>query len=156
VFQFALIAKPVSFDIRSDLEYACSMYQRTRGITLLLAVILPLSMSAQRTTSSISGTITDPAGASVPDAQVRATATSTGSVFNATTNAEGFYIITQLAPDTYTVRVEKAGFQLHVAADVVLQVNRPVTMNVTLQVGSPNQTVTVLGESEQVDLRSQT
>jgi hypothetical protein len=132
------------------------MNQPCRGITLLLAAVLPISVWAQRTTSSISGTVTDPAGASVPDAQVRATATSTGSVFNATTNGEGFYVMTQLAPDTYTVRIEKAGFQVLVQPDVVLQVNRPVTVNASLQVGSPNQTVTVLGESEQVDLRSQT
>src|SRR5215471_4712283 len=121
------------------------MHQGTLRITLILAVLIsPLSVWAQRTTSSISGTVSDPAGASVPDAQVRATAASTGSVFNATTNAEGFYVMTQLAPDTYTVRIEKAGFQVLVQPDVVLQVNRPVTVNASLQVGSPNQTVTVL------------
>src|SRR6185369_9291506 len=98
----------------------------------------------------------DPSGASVPDAQVRATAISTGSVSKATTNSEGFYVITQLAPDTYIVRVEKAGFQVHLQQDVLLQVNRPVTVNITMQVGSSNQTVTVQGEAEQVNLRSQT
>src|SRR5436305_11671526 len=133
------------------------MYQGTRAITLFLAfVACPLSMWAQRTTSSISGTVSDHTGASVPGAQIRATAASTGSVFNAASNAEGFYVITQLPPDTYALRVEKEGFQVHVQQDVLLQVNRPVTVNVTMQVGSANQTVTVLGVAEQVDLRSQT
>lgn len=113
-------------------------------------------MWGQRSTSSLSGTISDPSGASVPEAKVQATATSTGTVFNTTTNSEGNYVITQLAPDTYILRVEKAGFQIHVQQDVVVQVNRPVTVNITLQVGSSNQTVTVQGEADQVNLRSQT
>src|SRR5262245_1356148 len=136
------------------MSYADCMYQPIRGVALLLvAVFCPLYMWGQRTTSSISGTVSDPSGASVPDAQVRATATSTGSVFNTATNSEGFYVTTQLAPDTYIVRVEKTGFQIHVQQDVLLQVNRPVTVNITMQVGSSNQTVTVQAEADQVNLR---
>ncbi|MCC6590594.1 MAG: TonB-dependent receptor [Bryobacterales bacterium] len=133
------------------------MLSGKRSIVYLFAVLgCAMVTWGQRTSSSISGTVSDSTGASVPDAQVRATAASTGTVFNAMTNAEGFYVLPQLAPDTYTVRVEKTGFQVYEQKDVLLQVNRPVTVNVAMQVGSANQTVTITGEAEQVNLRSQT
>ncbi len=126
-------------------------------ITACLALIaVSLPVFAQRTTSSISGTVTDPSGAVTPDAQVQATNVSTGASTRASSNADGFYVLSNLAPGNYRLRVEKTGFQVSQQDGIVLQVDRPVTLNVTLQVGASTQTVTVSADVDQVNLRSQT
>ena len=114
------------------------------------------SLSAQLTTTTISGTLTDITGATVPDAAVSAVETSTGAVARAVANSDGFYVLSGLAPGQYRLRVEKPGFQVHVQEGIVAEVNRPVNVNVTLQVGATTQTLTVTSAAEQVNLRSQT
>jgi hypothetical protein len=123
---------------------------------VLTAMILPAALFAQRTTTTISGTLTDQTGAIVPGADVSATENATGATTHAPANSDGFYVLSSLSAGTYTVKVEKQGFQNSVQEGVVVQVNRPVTLNFTLQIGTATQTVTVAAQAEQVNLRSQT
>ena len=132
------------------------MMTRSFILKVLLVALLPAAAFAQRTSATISGTLTDPTGALVPGAQVSATETSTGAVSRGEANSDGFYVLTSLSPGTYSLKIEKQGFQTYVAESIVVQVNRPVTINATLQVGATNQTVTVASQAEQVNLRSQT
>jgi hypothetical protein len=129
---------------------------RAAGLTILGVVLSCSALLAQLTTATISGTLTDPSGAVVPDAQVTAVEMSTGVVTRAAANSAGFYVLTGLAPGQYRVRVEKAGFQASVQEGIVVEVNRPVTSNIALQLGAATQTVTVSAVGEQVNLRSQT
>ncbi|HWB99514.1 MAG TPA: carboxypeptidase regulatory-like domain-containing protein, partial [Bryobacteraceae bacterium] len=87
---------------------------------------------------------------------MQATNVSTGASTRASSNADGFYVLSNLAPGNYRLRVEKTGFQVSQQDGIVLQVDRPVTLNVTLQVGASTQTVTVSADVDQVNLRSQT
>ena len=124
---------------------------------LLLAVLsIPGPMFGQQTTASLSGTVTDLSGAIIPEAHVTATAAATGATSSALSNREGFYILTGLLPGVFSLQVEKAGFQRYAQSNIVLQVDRPATINVSLTVGSLTQTVTVTGAADQVNLRSQT
>ncbi|HEY3837478.1 MAG TPA: carboxypeptidase-like regulatory domain-containing protein, partial [Bryobacteraceae bacterium] len=125
-------------------------------IVLAATLIFPVALFAQLTTTTVSGTVTDPSGAVVADAIVSAIETSTGNSVRAQSNAAGFYVLTGLLPGKYRVRIEKPGFQTAVQEAVTVEVNRPVTLNVGLQVGAAAQTVQVEASSEQVDLRSQT
>src|SRR5258708_2668375 len=130
-----------------------------RKISIALLTFAAFSLSTafgQRTTSSISGTVTDASGAAVPGVLVRVTSVSTGTTAQATSNGTGFYIISNLLPDEYRMRAEKAGFQSFAQEGVLVQVNRPVTVNVGLQLGASTQTITVSGEADQLNLRSQT
>src|SRR5581483_8513948 len=122
----------------------------------LIPVLSTSGLVGQLPTASISGTLTDPSGAIIPDGSVTAVETSTGVVTRATANSAGFYVLTGLAPGQYRVRVEKAGFQTYVQEGVVVEVNRPVTVNIGLQLGAATQTVTVSAAGEQINLRSQT
>src|ERR1700694_5431053 len=119
-------------------------------------LIAPAALFAQRTTATISGTVTDQTTAIVPAARVTAVARSTGATIQAQANSEGFYVLTGVLPGEYRLRVEKDGFQVYVQEGIVVQVNRPVSINVTLQVGAATQTVNVADEAQQVNLRSQT
>src|SRR5438876_2968980 len=123
---------------------------------LVAALILSLPAFGQRSTATLSGTVTDQTGAVVPGAQVTATAVATGAATTTQANSEGFYILTGLLPGVYRLRVENPGFQAYSQDNLVLQVNRPATVNARLTVGSQTETVTVTGEAPQVNVRSQT
>src|SRR4051794_3630241 len=109
----------------------------------LLLLALAWSLPGQRTTATISGTLTDPTGAVVPGAQVTVTEMATGAVVTAQANNDGFYVLSSLSPGTYRLKVEQEGFQTYVQESIVVQVGRPVTVNGTLQLGTASQTVTV-------------
>src|ERR1700723_2788990 len=74
-------------------------------------------------TGSISGTVTDPSGASVPGVKVTVTAPATGLSRTFTTNDSGEYIVPLLGVANYTVQVELQGFQTAKAEDIRLQVD---------------------------------
>jgi hypothetical protein len=109
---------------------------------------------AQRTSSNISGAVSDPSGAVIMGAKVTAIATATNAASVAVTNQSGFYVITNLAPGDYTLRVEQSGFQSSLQKNIVLVVDQSATVNVVLKVGSPTDVVTVEGQTSQVDTRS--
>jgi hypothetical protein len=122
-------------------------------VTLLFAL---LPAFGQRNTAAISGTISDPTGGLIPNAQVTAIQTSTGSASKTVSNADGFYLLPSLPAGVYSLRVEQAGFQSYVQPEIVLQVDQAATINISLRVGSQTDQVTVTGEPALVDVRTQT
>ena len=110
----------------------------------------------QRTAASISGALTDASGALVPNAEVVATAVATDKSVSVASNSQGFYLISDLAPGSYRLRVEASGFEKYEQTGIVLQVGQAATVNVTLKVGSETQKITVSGEPPLVDTRNQT
>ncbi|MGH9518047.1 MAG: carboxypeptidase-like regulatory domain-containing protein, partial [Terriglobales bacterium] len=70
---------------------------------LVLVALVPRNAAAQATGATVSGTITDPSGASVPGATITATNTGTGVTRTASTDAKGFYNIVNLQPGTYNL-----------------------------------------------------
>ncbi|HEV3470001.1 MAG TPA: carboxypeptidase regulatory-like domain-containing protein [Pyrinomonadaceae bacterium] len=122
----------------------------------LSLALLTLSLSpaalAQQPTGGIEGTVTDPQGAVVPNATVTARQVSTNQTRTTTTNDEGRYSFSQLAPDTYEVRATGANFKTSVAKDIVVAVGSTVPLDFALEVGGAAEEVTVVGTSEaQVD-----
>jgi hypothetical protein len=104
-------------------------------------------VSAQETTGSLLGTVTDPAGAIVPNADVTLTNTQTGEERKAQTNENGAYVLTQIQPGTYDLSVRLQGFKEYVNKGFQLNVNDRKTLNVTLETGAVSETVTVTGET---------
>ena len=66
---------------------------------------------AQSDTSSISGTVTDPGGAVVPNAKVAVRNDATGQSRAVISNSEGAYTITNVPSGNYTISIEATGFQ---------------------------------------------
>jgi hypothetical protein len=127
-----------------------------RAVLLSVCLAFPFALFAQLTTTTISGTVTDKTGGVVSDVVIVAMDTAKGTTSQATADAQGFYVLSNLLPGQYRLRADKQGFETYVQEGVVVEVNRPVTANISLQVGSTSQTVTVAAAAEQVDLRSQT
>lgn len=110
-----------------------------------LAFILFLSAInvAAQTTSTIEGTVKDKQGLAMAGAQVRATSSELAVDRTVTTESDGSYRITTLLPGVYEIKVTKDGFQSEIFKNLEVTLNRTLTLDVTMQVGSLNQTVEV-------------
>ena len=130
------------------------------GLWVTLAVLcLFLGLAANlpaQVTGSISGFVKDPTGAAVPSAKVTATLVSQNFETSVESNEQGFYQFTALQPGTYTVAVEKSGFRQLKQTGVVLNVNQPLRLDLTLQLGQVTQSVEVSSTAPLVDTRSGT
>jgi len=106
--------------------------------------------SAQAVFGSISGTITDPSGAAVPNAKVTVVDQAKGTTDQSTTNESGNYNVTHLIPDPYTLRVEAQGFKVIEFKDIAVSADASVHIDGQFQVGSASEQVEVTAESEQL------
>ena len=103
-------------------------------ITLILIcaamVCIPLGAWAQTiVTGGFSGTITDPTGATVPDAALSLTSKATGDTATSVTGAHGEYAFSLLKPGEYTLSVKKDGFKTYSRTITVL-LGQNLTANV--------------------------
>ncbi len=103
------------------------------------------SAAAQVETATLEGTVTDPQGAVIPQAQVTITNIATGAERNTATNTSGDFSIVGLVPGTYQLHVEHSGFKASDVKGIVLSVASRQTIPIHLAVGSEAQTVTVEG-----------
>src|ERR1044071_9487012 len=78
---------------------------------LLLALAFSTNVFGQTSTATVSGTVQDKTGASIPGVTVKATNTTTNVVTPTLTNDAGAYNIPALQPGTYTLTAELKGFQ---------------------------------------------
>ena len=111
---------------------------------LLVALVGAVpSAWCQEVTASITGTVTDPSGAAVAGASVKATSKERGIIYTAETNGSGSYRISQLPVGTYDLRVEKSGFAVESYPPFVLTLNQVARIDATLKVGQTTETVEV-------------
>jgi hypothetical protein len=121
------------------------------AVALLLSA-LSSSAFAQGGTGTITGTISDPKGLSVPNAKVTILNMDTGidRVPLSTTDA-GTYTATFLQPGHYQVTATKDGFQTYIRKDLVLQVGQTLTIDAQLTVGTTESEITVTGEAPLIE-----
>jgi len=101
-----------------------------------LALLLPSEARPQQlAAASLSGRITDAAGAVVPGVRVTALQKATGAQRETTTNDEGLYVFPGLPVGEYEVRAARDGFQTAVYESVPLQVGQTRTLDIPLAVG---------------------
>jgi hypothetical protein len=125
------------------------MRQACRFALFLAVLLLSVSNVAAQTaisTGSISGQVTDPSGASVVGAPVTLEMVSSGVKLPTRTNGSGFYSFPSLNVGTYQITVNRDGFKTEVVRDVVVQVGQNTAINISLQVGHVNESVTVTAE----------
>lgn len=118
---------------------------------LLMALAIASAAFGQRNAASIFGTVTDPSGAAVPNVGIKAINDNTGGESTATTNDAGNFTLLDLAPGPYTLTATAQGFKQHVQKNLVLNVDQRPQINITLELGSASESVTVRAEVPVVD-----
>ena len=107
---------------------------------------------AQEPIGSIEGTVTDPQNAVVLNASVTVRNIATSFTRSTTTTENGTYRISQLPPGTYEVKVSGTNFKTTQISDVVIAVGQTVPLDIHLEIGVPDETVTVVGGGDvQID-----
>ncbi|HEU4933271.1 MAG TPA: carboxypeptidase-like regulatory domain-containing protein [Pyrinomonadaceae bacterium] len=132
------------------------------GLQKYLLVLLTVGLCALPalgqgvSTGSLSGTVTDPKGAVVAGATVTVKNAATNQEFSTQTNNNGAYSITTLSSGVYTATITAAGFKQAAVTDIKIDVAKASTINVELEIGSANETVTVVGGGELLQTQNAT
>ena len=120
------------------------------ALSLCVACLFAPTLSAQTTYGSIAGSVTDPSGAAIADAQASLTNIGTAEKRVQNTGPDGLYDFVNLIPGKYRIDVEKTGFKRTTRPDVIVEVGQSVRIDLAMQVGDVTQTVEVTGETPQL------
>lgn len=121
---------------------------------LILLLAFPSVMRAQQGFGSVVGTVTDPQGAAVKDAEVVVVGDQTGVRLTTQSGDSGLFKITQLLPGPYTIQIRKVGFDTADVKEVSVRPNATATVDVVLKVGRESTTITVTAELQAIDKTS--
>jgi hypothetical protein len=121
----------------------------TANLFLAILIAIPALLSGQAYFGTVSGALTDPAGAVVQGASVVLTDQQKGFAFHTTSDDGGRYLFRSIPPGVYFVSAEAKGFdKARVAVRVDIKDN--ATANLTLKVAGASQTVQVSAEAQAI------
>ena len=131
--------------MRSSLLRSFSALIKGCGLFLLVALLFAPGVRAQTqiTTGTIQGTVTDQAGAVVPEANVEVKNLETNQARTLTTDEDGRFVVLQLPPGHYTVTVSKQGFATLIQENFPLTVGQTVPLNLSMKVSQVDERVTI-------------
>ena len=107
------------------------------------SVVFALAVFAQTDRGTITGTISDPAGAVVAGANIEAKNVATGATYDVASTATGNYTLSQLPAGAYEMSVTVTGFKKFVRQNLTVQVAGTIRVDVVLEVGATSESVTV-------------
>ncbi|MBL8231329.1 MAG: TonB-dependent receptor, partial [Bryobacterales bacterium] len=122
--------------------------------TFALILLFCACLRAQTTTGTIIGTLTDPAGRLVQAATVRAVNEATGIGRDTKSNEDGAYVFPLLPIGRYRIEIEAAGMARETLNGVILELDRTLRINVTMQLASVSESVTVTAAPPLIDTQS--
>jgi hypothetical protein len=126
------------------MDIQCARTAFVRSIFLICLLITFSSFAfAQGGRGSISGLVTDPSGAIIPEAKIIAQSETTGVKLSSVSTAAGLYSFISLAPGRYQVTASAKGFETLVSKNITVSVDQVTTVNLSLKVGSVSEVVTV-------------
>ena len=123
------------------------------GLAVLL-IFATLASAQAVSTAQINGTVRDASGGALPGVTVTATQTATGLKRETTTDENGSYVLTNLPVGPYQIDASLQGFRTFRQTGLVLEVSANPTVNVTLELGQLEETVSVVGNASMVETRS--
>src|ERR1700744_2477304 len=125
-------------------------YARVRLLSLLLLGFLLIPSAKAQDNATINGTVQDSTGAVVAKAEIILTNTATDQVRQVNSNDAGAYRFANVGVGHYTLSASSTGFQKYTKTDIVVNVAQTLEENISLEVGSTGQTVTVQANALQV------
>ncbi len=124
------------------------------ALRIVLVVLCLAGLSAQDFRATLTGMVTDPSGAVIPGATVKAANTATNAVKEAQTTALGIFTIPYLDPGVYNVTVSSFGFQTVVRERIVLRVADKVDLPVSLKLGQTTESIVVTADQAVIETAS--
>ncbi|WP_263365974.1 TonB-dependent receptor [Edaphobacter bradus] len=123
-------------------------------IAAAVLVLLSTPLVLGQSTATLSGTVTDPSGAVVPNATVLVHSLATGVDRSTVSDGAGYYTAPSLQPGEYSVTVNAAGFARFVVERVTLEVDGHGTVNARLALSSTGETVQVEGTPPAIETQT--
>ncbi|HEY9401362.1 MAG TPA: TonB-dependent receptor [Pyrinomonadaceae bacterium] len=121
---------------------------RPKVLILLVALFsFSLTAAAQTSRGTVSGVVTDPAGAVVSGATVTLTSTTTGLSRDTTTNEEGFYRFDAVDLGTYSVNIAASGFGALTKTNIIVNANQTSAIDAQLSPGGQEVTIDVIADA---------
>jgi hypothetical protein len=140
--------------IRSKSICACVGF--ALSVVMLLGFAHPPRVSAQVVGATMSGTVVDPSGAKMAGVDIVITNLGTGINTSTSTKSEGVFGVPNLQPGNYELKASAKGFSTLVRKGITLTVGQELILNLTLQIGSTTEQVTVTAEAPTVNLANST
>lgn len=116
-------------------------------ISALCIIFAATAASAQSDRGTITGTVSDPAGAMIPKAQIEARNTQTGAVYQTVTSTTGNYTLAQLPVGVYQLTATQAGFKQYSRTGITVMVAQTLRIDIAMEVGSINETISVSADA---------
>ncbi len=111
-------------------------------VAALLVLGVASMLQAQSQFGAVRGTVTDPAGSSVPDAKVTLRSAATNVAQETVTNNEGNFTIANVSPGEYKLSIRKDGFR-GLDSNITVEIGQTVSLNLSLELGKVTETVEV-------------
>ena len=134
-----------------DSKKAAHMGCQRLILAIFVALLISASASAQQTTGKIVGTVTDSLGGVMPGVKVTATNNATQISTTSVTDKEGSYQVLNLPIGDYRITAEREGFRTLVTDAPPLQINQVLRVDLRMEVGARNESVTVEGLAAAVE-----
>lgn len=116
----------------------------------LATILLSTSLYAQTALGTITGTITDPQGAGVPNVAVTATAIATNLKYSGTSSSDGTYSISQLPVGAFELTASASGFKTYNQTNITIEVSQRLRVDIRLEVGALTESVNITAEIPRV------
>ena len=123
-------------------------------LKVLILAFIAQSSFAQVFSSNITGSISDPSGQTVVNAEVTVRNEATGELRHVTADSTGRYTVSQLAPGHYELSVAAPGFKKFVKSQIPLEPGQTGEENASLVLGDTTQSVEVNASAETVDTQT--
>src|SRR5262245_53438512 len=123
-------------------------------ITFFCLTALVTNALAQFDSATLTGVVTDPTNAVVPQAEIKAINEATNTESSAVADAEGRFTFSNLRPGAYTIKATGKGFKQFVSTGLQLQVNQAARLDITLSVGEVNDEVSIVAEMPVLETES--
>jgi len=109
---------------------------------------------AQEVRAAISGQVTDPSGAAVPNAAIRVVNLERNTSSTTVTSDSGRYQVAFLLPGVYSVSIEAPGFRRYVREDIQLATGEKLGLDIVMEVGAVSESITVRGQASLIETES--
>jgi hypothetical protein len=151
-----LLAGSLQVNLKETQTREVNMFAIIR-LALALALLVTLSafaLAQSAVTGAISGTVSDPSGAVIPNAAVTLRSLGTNKEETATTEGEGRFRFTNLQPGVYALTIKASGFSDYKLEQIIVEVGRTSTVDANMKIGAADASVDIVSTGAAVNTES--